>query len=106
MTTPGFLGKHPDVLKKVLAVHTKWTSLLQQDSQKYETQLVEALFALSGKPLPPGVVDESLKNVQFTNNPLQETFATMGQWAFELGFAREPPRLDGLIDLSLLKQTQ
>jgi NitT/TauT family transport system substrate-binding protein len=106
VATPDFIRKHPETVRKVLSVHTKWTSLLQQEPQKYETQLVDALFALSGKRLPPGVVDRALETVGFTNNPLPETFTTMGQWAFELGFAKGPPKIDGLIDLSLLKQPQ
>jgi hypothetical protein len=27
----------------------------------------------------------------------------MGQWAFELGFAKAPPKLDALIDTTLMK---
>jgi NitT/TauT family transport system substrate-binding protein len=103
ITTPEFLAKHPETVKKILGVHTKWTALLQQDPQKYEAQLGNALFALSGKRLPPGVLADSLKHVEFTNDPLPETFATMGQWAFDLGFAKQPAKLDGLIDTSLLK---
>ena len=82
----------------------KWTALLQQDPQKYEGQLGDALFALGGKKLPVGVLSESLKNVEFTDDPLEETFATMGQWAFELAFAKAPPKLDRLIDTAILRQ--
>ncbi len=102
VTTPEFLARHPDVMKKVLTVHAQWTQKLQKDPQAYANQLGEALFALSGKKLPQGVLSASLKNVEFTLDPLDETFVTMGQWAAELGFAKAPPKLDGLIDVGLL----
>ncbi|MEA2707983.1 MAG: sulfonate transport system substrate-binding protein [Phycisphaerales bacterium] len=106
VTTPEFLQKHPDVVKKVLGVHATWTHRLQQDPQAYAGQLGEALFNLSGKKLPPGVLDASLKNVQFTVDPLDETFQTMAQWAYDVGFAKEPAKLDGLIDTTLLQQVK
>jgi NitT/TauT family transport system substrate-binding protein len=106
ITTPEFLAKHPDVVRQILGVHVDWTNKLQKDPQAYATQLGDALFALSGKKLPPGVLVDSLKNVQFTTDALPETFSTMGQWSFDLGFARQPPKLDRLIDISLLNQVK
>ena len=77
-------------------MHAQWTQRLQQEPQAYSGQLGEALFALSGKKLPPGVLDAALKNVEFTVDPLEETFQTMGQWAYDVGFAKEPAKLDRL----------
>ena len=104
VTTPEFLSKHPDIVKKILGVHVAWTQNLQSDRTKYAPQLADALFNLSGKKLPPGVFEASLKNVEFTTEPLDETFQTMGQWAYDVGFAKAPPKLDGLIDTTLLRQ--
>jgi NitT/TauT family transport system substrate-binding protein len=106
VTTPEFLAKHPDVVKKILGVHVKWTNLLQTKPQDYAEPLGKALQALSGKSLPAGVLESSLKNVEFTIDPLPETFQTMGEWAFDLGFAKTPPKVDGLIDTTLLQQVK
>ncbi len=106
VTTPEFLAKHPDVVKKVLGVHAQWTQRLQDNPSAYSAQLGEALFNLSGKRLPPGVLDASLKNVEFTVDPLEETFQTMGQWAYDVGYAKEPAKLDRLIDTTLLQQVK
>ena len=96
VTTPEFLVKYPDVVKKLLAVHSRWTLRLQQDPQKYAEQLGAALTALTGKKLPPGVLSESLGRVKFTDDPLRPTFETMAQWSHDLGFAPEAAKLDGL----------
>jgi NitT/TauT family transport system substrate-binding protein len=107
VTTPEFLVKHPDVVKKLLGVHATWTQRLQENPQAYGGQLGDALFNLSGKKLPPGVLDASLKNVEFTLDPLEETFQTMGQWAYDVGYAKEPAKdLNRLIDTTLLRQVK
>jgi NitT/TauT family transport system substrate-binding protein len=106
VTTPEFLAKHPDVVRKVVGVHATWTQRLQQDPQAYSGQLGEALFNLSGKELPPGVLEAALKNVEFTVDPLEEAFRTMGQWAYDVGYAKEPAKLDRLIDTTLLQQVK
>jgi NitT/TauT family transport system substrate-binding protein len=106
ITTPEFLKKHPDAVAKVLGVHVKWTERLQKDPAGTVGPLGDALFGLSGKKLPAGVLDAALKNVQFTDDPLDETFQVMGQWAYDVGYAKEPAKLEGLIDTTLLQQVK
>ena len=106
VTTPEFLAKHPDVVKKVLGVHATWTQRLQDDPQKYVGPLGDALFAINQKRLPEGVLPAAFKNVEFTLDPLDETFQIMGQWAHDLGFAAAPPKLDGLVDTKLLAEVR
>ena len=106
VTTPEFLARHPDFVKKMLGVHVTWTQRLQADSQQYATQLGDALYAVNQKRLPEGVLLAALRNVEFTLDPLDETFQTMGQWAYDLGFARNSPKLEGLIDTTLLQQVR
>jgi NitT/TauT family transport system substrate-binding protein len=106
ITTPQFLEKHPDVVKKVLGVHVAWTRRLQEDPDAHVGALGDALFGLSGKRLPPGVLDAAIKNVRFTVDPLEQTFQVMGQWAYDVGYAKAPADLDGLIDTTLLQQAK
>ena len=106
VTTPEFLRDHPDVVAKVLAVHHHWTQRLVADPKACLPQLGSALFALTGKKLPPGVLDSAITRVTFTDDPLPDTFKTMGQWTYDLGFEQRPARLDTLFDVSVLKQVQ
>lgn len=99
VTTPAFLQKHPDVVAKLLGVHRNWTARLASEPAKHEAALDAALEALSGKKLPAGVLKESLSHVTFTNDPLESTFQTMGQWSYDLGFAPQPPDVKGLFAL-------
>ena len=59
-----------------------------------------------GKKLPPGVIEQALPRVKFTDEPLESTLMTMAQWAFELHVINQPPSLTGLVDTTILKQVQ
>ena len=52
------------------------------------------------------VAEDALKRVKFSDEALRDTFEANAQWAYELGFAREKPALDGLADLTILKRLQ
>jgi NitT/TauT family transport system substrate-binding protein len=104
VTTPEFLKKHPDVVEKVLRVHLDWTDRLKGDPQKCLPQLEQALFALTNKRLPAGVLQSALPNVTFTEEPLPHTFVKYAQWSYDLGFSKEPTDTTGLIDTSILKR--
>ena len=106
VTTPEFLAKYPQVVEKMLRVHRNWTKRLVADPQKYAGALNDALAAETHKKLAVGIVESSLKNVKFTDDPLDETLVTMGQWAFELGYLARPPELKGFADLTLLRRLQ
>ncbi len=106
VTTPEFLAKYPQVVEKMLRVHRNWTQRLTSEPQKHAVALNDALGGLTGKKLALGIVESSLKNVKFTDDPLDETLATMGQWAFELGFLVKQPELKGFADLTLLRRLQ
>src|SRR4051812_11818964 len=46
VTTPKFLKEHPDIVAKVLKVHTQWTKRLTDEPAKYQEQLGTALATL------------------------------------------------------------
>jgi NitT/TauT family transport system substrate-binding protein len=106
VTTPRFLKEHPDIVAKVLKVHAQWTARLTNDPQKYQSQLGDALASLTGKKLPSGVIEQALPRVKFTDEPLEDTLTTMAQWSYELHVVKEPPKIAGLVDTSILKQVQ
>lgn len=106
VTTPEFLQAHPDVVRRVLAVHHHWTERLSADPEKYLPQLGDALFSLTGKKLPPGVLHAAIPHVTFSDDPLPQTLTTMSQWAFELGFAPHPVEVGTLIDTTLLESVR
>ncbi len=106
VTTPEFLARHPDIVRKFLSVHRAWTARLQQDSARYVPALGEALEGLTGKRLPEGVLGESMKNILFTDEPVERSLQTFAEWTYDLGFARQRTNLAELTDLRILKQIE
>ncbi len=104
VTTPKFLAEHPDVVQGILSVHHKWTVALAEDAAKHAPSLGSAIKDITGQSLPAGVLQEALKNVKFTDDPLPQTLSTMARWACELKFAQKDTGIDGLMDLSILKR--
>jgi NitT/TauT family transport system substrate-binding protein len=105
VTNPQFLAQYPDVIGKVLAVHHQWTQRLQSDPQKYAGQLGDAISALAGgKKISAKVLSDSLMRTQFTDDPLPDTFNTMGQWAADLNYLKAPPDLTGLFETGIIRQ--
>ena len=96
VTTPEFLKAHPDIIEKLLGVHRRWTRRLNQEGPAQLSALGDALFKLTGKKLPTAVIREAFGRVVFTDDPMQSTFASMGQWTFDLGFGPQLSRLDTL----------
>lgn len=106
ITTPEFLEKHPAVVEKMIEVHRAWTAKLAANPKQHLPQLGAALNELTGKKLPPGVLDAAVANVKFTNDPSEATFRTMAQWAYDLDFERQPARMNRLFDLTILKKLE
>ena len=64
----------------------------------------DALAGFTGKRLPAGVTASAIKRVKYTEQALPESLQSYAQWAFDLGFTHQPPHLDGLVDLTILKK--
>lgn len=97
-----FLRDHPDLVRKILAVHRDWTNKLAASPTAYVPELETALAKLTRSQLPPGVLESSLAHVSFSTDPLRSTFMTMAQWSLDLQVIKQPVSLDGLFDTSIL----
>ena len=106
ITTPAFLAKHPETVKAFLAAHVAWTDRLSADPQPYLTDLKAALFNLTNKNLPPGVLEASVENTLFTTDPLPHTFTRFAGWAYDLDFSKERTDTSALIDVTFLQSVR
>jgi hypothetical protein len=94
------------VVEKMLRVHRQWTQKLSNDPQKYLPELESAMLALNGRKLPAGVLRDAIGRVEFTDEPLEKSLEAFARWSYELEFFRRPLKLDGLVDVSVLRQLQ
>ena len=104
VTTPEFLAKRPEVVEAVLKAHRTWTRRLTDEPEKYQAALGDALFTLSGKRLPPGVLPAALQRVRFVDDPGLDTLRTFAIWKHDLGIDRAEADIGGLVDTTALKR--
>lgn len=97
VTSPEFLRDHKDVVEKLLTVNHDWTAKLSADPAKYAGQLDDALYTLTQKRLPAGVVADALTRVKFSDDPSPATFDANAQWAYDLRLAKDRPEVAGLV---------
>ncbi len=102
VVSPKFLKERPEAVEALLRAHTAWTAKLAADAQAQAAPIADALKALTGKNLSQDIIARALSRVKFTDEPLEGSLKALAQWAFDLGFARRPPRLKGLVDRALL----
>ena len=102
ITTPEFLSEHPETVRKLLWAHRMWTKRLQEEPDKYVPELESALFDLTKKKLPAGVLRSAFGNTQFTDDPMPYTFDKFARWSYDLGFTKAPTDTAGLIDTTIL----
>ena len=98
VTAPDFAKKHRPTLEALLASHRTFTAKLSADAAGQIPTLSEALFQLTGKKLPEGVLPRALARVKFTDAADQATLDTYATWSFDLGFEKVKPDVTTMID--------
>ncbi|MBX7245747.1 MAG: ABC transporter substrate-binding protein [Candidatus Sumerlaeaceae bacterium] len=100
-----FLEKNPELVKKFLAAHVALTKELQENPRQFDTILNSELKRLTGKDLPPALLDGSFKHVSFATDPSPESFKAFFEHGKQLGLVRgDSLDVNKLIDTTLLKQ--
>jgi NitT/TauT family transport system substrate-binding protein len=97
-----FLEQHPDMVKAWIHAHveiTEWE--LDHPAEAQELLNVE-IEKLTGKKLPAEVLSMAWGRMTVTWDPISTSLCTSAQSAYEAGFLKAAPVLDGIYDLSLL----
>lgn len=98
-----FLTDHPDVVEAVLRGSVKTNDWITANEDKAKASANEALKALSGKALPPEVLDPAWDSIEITNDPLAATLQAEADHAVKAGLL-EKPELAGIYDLKPLNK--
>lgn len=100
-----FLKEHPDLVKKWIVAHVELTDWINKNPEEAKKILNEEIKRETGKALPQNVLDESLKRVNITYDPIASSLFQSARWAFEQGFlGKEQPDLSKIYDLTILNE--
>jgi len=99
-----YLKAHPREVKALLAGNLDATDLIVRNPARSQRDVADLIAKLSGKPLKPAVVAAAWRKLEFTVDPVPSSLFLGARHAYEVGVLKEAPKLDGLVDLSLLNQ--
>jgi NitT/TauT family transport system substrate-binding protein len=99
-----FLKEHPATVRALLAGDLDATDLIAKDPAKAQRDVTDLIAKLSGKPLKGDVVTAAWKQLEFTVDPVRSSVLLGAQHAHEVGVLKKEPKLDKLVDLTLLNQ--
>jgi len=99
-----FLAAHPKTVKALLTGDLDATDFIAKDPAKAQRDVADLIAKISGKPLKPAVIAAAWKKLEFTVDPVRSSVLLGAQHAFEVGVLKKEPKLDKLVDLSLLNQ--
>lgn len=100
-----FLKEHPDLVKKWIATHVELTNWINRNPEEAKRVLSNEIKMETGKAISENVLNESLKRIEFTYDPIPNSLFQSARWAFEQGFlGREQPDLSNIYDLTLLNE--
>jgi len=100
-----FLREHPDTVKNWVRGQVELTDWIRDHQPEAKKLIDEQIQRETGKALPPQVIDEALRRMEITDDPIRSSLLKSAQWAFQAGFlGSKMPDLTGLHDLTLLNQ--
>jgi NitT/TauT family transport system substrate-binding protein len=98
-----FLAEHPEVVEAVLRGTVKTNAWINANPEEAKEAANAKLQELTGKPLPPEVIDPAWKSIRFTDDPLAATLDAQADHAVRTGLLQQPD-LAGIYDLKPLNK--
>jgi NitT/TauT family transport system substrate-binding protein len=99
-----YLKEHPDQVRALLAGDLDATQVIAKNPAKAQKDVADLIAKISGKPLKPAVIAAAWKQLNFTVDPVASSVLLGAQHAYEVGVLKKQPKLDKLVDLTLLNQ--
>ncbi|MBI3914828.1 MAG: ABC transporter substrate-binding protein [Chloroflexi bacterium] len=98
-----FLKENPELVRRWLAAHVELTQRINADPASARQKLNNEIERLTGKALPPAVLDDAWSRMQVTYDPIRRSLVDSADSAFRAGFLGDtPPDLAGIYDLKIL----
>ncbi|MHB1475831.1 MAG: ABC transporter substrate-binding protein [Dermatophilaceae bacterium] len=97
-----FLKAHPDTVRALLAGDLDATDFIAKDPAKAQRDVADVIAKISGKSLEADVIAAAWKQLEFSVDPVTSSKLAGAQHAFEVGVLKKEPKLDKLVNLSLL----
>lgn len=97
-----FINEHPDIVKKFIETHVQLTKYINDNKDTIKKVMNVQINHLTKTSIPDDVLNNSLKRIIITNNPERESIVNMANLSREVGYIKQLPNIDDLINLNIL----
>jgi NitT/TauT family transport system substrate-binding protein len=87
-----FLREHPDAVRDLVEANVLAIELCRTDPDRAKEIVAAQLSSSGGVALSPEVLDAAWSKLEFTWDPLSESFERVADQAYEVGLSSEPAR--------------
>ena len=98
-----FLEQQPELVKAVLRAHVRAVDFVNAEPARAREIVNAGIAKVTGKPLPPAVIEGAWKNLAFTVDPLAASLRESADDGVAVGLL-EPVTLDGIYALGPLNE--
>lgn len=99
-----FLEQNPGTVAALLRGHVEAVEWVEQNPQAAEKVVGDGILALTGRALPPAVLDRAWDAVEVTVDPIAASLQATADDAVTAGVLAEPVDLHGIYDLTTLNE--
>ncbi len=98
-----YLAAHPDTVRKLIAASVEANREINADPATAKAVVNDKLTELTGKALPPEILDRAFAQIRSTNDPIASSLVISARHAFATGLVQQAD-LTGIYDLRLLRE--
>jgi NitT/TauT family transport system substrate-binding protein len=97
-----FLAGHPDAVKAWIRAHVEITQWELDNPDEAQSLLNAEIEKITGKKLSAEVLAMAWGRMKVTWDPISASLVKSAQAAYDAGYLKDRPKLDGIYDLTLL----
>ena len=98
------LAREPELVRKLLGALIDVTNAINADKEASAKIMNEELKKETGKSLKPEVLENAMKRVEFTWDPIPSSLRESAEDLHAIGFLRKKPEISGIYALDPLNQ--
>lgn len=99
-----FLKKQPEIVKKWIKGHIALTNWMKSNPQEAKKEFNQELKAEIMKGLEKNVLERAWSQIEFTYELPWKSLLINAKTAFDVGFLKEKPNIEGIYDPTLLNE--
>jgi NitT/TauT family transport system substrate-binding protein len=99
-----FMQANPELVKKLVRAHVEITQKLNAGKNEAIPVVNAEIKSETGSELAPAIIESAMMRVNFMWDPAEKSLVKSAHDAYEAGFLKAEPKLDGICNLAFLNE--